>query len=95
MFVTKFVVLAFVTVTVYAQDQAADKDFEFPQAIRDIGQTLTPEQGDQAKAIATNPSSTKQQVIDGLKSFFQGIGGDAEVMNIWVQRGCIGDIQKL
>uniref|UniRef100_A0A914YI25 Uncharacterized protein n=1 Tax=Panagrolaimus superbus TaxID=310955 RepID=A0A914YI25_9BILA len=63
---------------VLASDSAATDGLGFVQALRDIGQSLTPEQREQAKSIATNPSSTKQQVIDGLKSFFQGIGGDAE-----------------
>uniref|UniRef100_A0AC34FB81 Uncharacterized protein n=1 Tax=Panagrolaimus sp. ES5 TaxID=591445 RepID=A0AC34FB81_9BILA len=75
-----FIAVASVSV-VFAQDQqgpAGADGLGFVQALRDIGQFLSPEQREQAKSIATNPTLTKQQVIDGLKSFFQGIGGDAE-----------------
>uniref|UniRef100_A0AC34GN05 Uncharacterized protein n=1 Tax=Panagrolaimus sp. ES5 TaxID=591445 RepID=A0AC34GN05_9BILA len=50
----------------------------FFQNLKDLGDSLSEDQKTQLKQIATNPASTKQQVVDGLKNFFHSIGGDAE-----------------
>uniref|UniRef100_A0A915EMW8 Uncharacterized protein n=1 Tax=Ditylenchus dipsaci TaxID=166011 RepID=A0A915EMW8_9BILA len=43
----------------------------------EIEKVLTAEQNKQFHAIVENPSSTKQQIKDGLKTFFTDIGGSA------------------
>uniref|UniRef100_A0AC34FFM3 Uncharacterized protein n=1 Tax=Panagrolaimus sp. ES5 TaxID=591445 RepID=A0AC34FFM3_9BILA len=50
----------------------------FFQNLKDLGDSLTEDQKTQLKQIATNPASTKQQVVDGLKNLFHSVGGDAE-----------------
>uniref|UniRef100_A0AC35GLI3 Uncharacterized protein n=1 Tax=Panagrolaimus sp. PS1159 TaxID=55785 RepID=A0AC35GLI3_9BILA len=50
----------------------------FLQSLKDIGDSLTQDQKNQLKAIATNPDSTKRQIVDDLKNFFHSIGGEAE-----------------
>uniref|UniRef100_A0AC35GS03 SXP/RAL-2 family protein Ani s 5-like cation-binding domain-containing protein n=1 Tax=Panagrolaimus sp. PS1159 TaxID=55785 RepID=A0AC35GS03_9BILA len=43
----------------------------------DLEKSLTEEQKTALKAIFTNDALTKQQIMDGVKSYFEQIGGDA------------------
>ena len=43
----------------------------------DLEKSLTEEQKAAIKAIFTNEALTKQQIFDGVKSYFEQIGGDA------------------
>uniref|UniRef100_A0AC35EUU2 DUF148 domain-containing protein n=1 Tax=Panagrolaimus sp. PS1159 TaxID=55785 RepID=A0AC35EUU2_9BILA len=50
-------------------------------ALKDFGDSLTPEQKNQIKEITSNPISTKKQIADSIQNFFHSIGGEVEVEN--------------
>uniref|UniRef100_A0AC35FFF3 Uncharacterized protein n=1 Tax=Panagrolaimus sp. PS1159 TaxID=55785 RepID=A0AC35FFF3_9BILA len=47
--------------------------------MKDLGNGLSDAQKQQLQAIFTDDSLTKQQMKDNLKTFFDGVGGDAAV----------------
>uniref|UniRef100_A0A914QY43 Uncharacterized protein n=1 Tax=Panagrolaimus davidi TaxID=227884 RepID=A0A914QY43_9BILA len=51
---------------------------EFLQPLKDIDESLSPEQKTKLKEITSNPASTKKEIVDAIEKFFHSIGGNSE-----------------
>uniref|UniRef100_A0A914PI65 Uncharacterized protein n=1 Tax=Panagrolaimus davidi TaxID=227884 RepID=A0A914PI65_9BILA len=79
------VTFLFVAVFSVAANPIQPRDFQIQnddsgllKALKDFGDSLTPEQKNQIKEITSNPISTKKQIADSIQNFFHSIGGEVE-----------------
>uniref|UniRef100_A0AC34F5C7 DUF148 domain-containing protein n=1 Tax=Panagrolaimus sp. ES5 TaxID=591445 RepID=A0AC34F5C7_9BILA len=77
MFSTNFFVLLFF-IAIVGSVQSQNGEFGFFEKLHDLDKSLSPKQREEVREIGTNSSATKQEIIDNLKEFFHGIGGDLE-----------------
>uniref|UniRef100_A0A914QJZ1 DUF148 domain-containing protein n=1 Tax=Panagrolaimus davidi TaxID=227884 RepID=A0A914QJZ1_9BILA len=77
MFSSKLFVLLFL-VSVFENVKSQNNGFGFFEKIYDLDKSLTPKEREEVREIGNNSTATKQEIIDNLRNFFHGIGGDPE-----------------